>query len=30
MDNSTTVAADGVVNGMDPSDQNPLTGCNGQ
>ncbi|XP_060794430.1 la ribonucleoprotein 4Aa isoform X2 [Neoarius graeffei] len=28
MDNSTTAAADGVVNGMDPSDPNPLTGCN--
>ncbi|XP_053499012.1 la-related protein 4 isoform X2 [Ictalurus furcatus] len=28
MDNSTTATADGVVNGMDPSDPNPLTGCN--
>ncbi|TSP79512.1 La-related protein 4 [Bagarius yarrelli] len=27
MDNGTTAAADGVVNGMDPSDPNPLTGC---
>ncbi|XP_058265830.1 la-related protein 4 isoform X1 [Hemibagrus wyckioides] len=25
MDNSTTATADGVVNGMDPSDPNPLT-----
>ncbi|KAF4078023.1 hypothetical protein AMELA_G00194670 [Ameiurus melas] len=28
MDNSTTATADGVVNGMDPSDPNPLIGCN--
>lgn len=28
MDSNT--AADGVVNGMDPSDPNPLSGSNGQ
>ncbi|KAF5906755.1 la-related protein 4 isoform X1, partial [Clarias magur] len=28
MDNSTPAAADAVVNGMDPSDPNPLTVCN--